>query len=611
MSCSAKLVVMSSTTGEKLGPWSPGISSAIPERYLPLATIYRSENVFTSLQQARELADFTGLAPHALVRFRPERLIVHEVLIRVMADLSVPDGKVYEDLGINFRRMVGTILSKYVAPERVSIVSAFDDVCETASRVFLAEFEAALKGESAGMDAPVRGPGQAGWLSRLFGGNLTPRASSSPPESRHSREDELAARWQAAATAARDPAEAAAYRSLLHTLAGIVGKRGQLVGDAELLSGLALRDFSNGFGSKYVGERLTALIHTAARQEGFKILPAQDKPVIMNVKGASAAGKSTLRPLQKHLTEVLGLEWTDFALISPDIFRKYLLDYGSLDEATRYAGSLSGHEIEIVDLKLDDYMAAKAARGDMPHLLIDRFRFDSFSPQSDDAQGGRLLTRFGDVVYMFFMITPPEDTVERAWYRGQQVGRYKAVDDLLFHNIEAFSGMPNLFFTWALRDGKQVHYEFLDNSVKKGERPRTVAFGCNGEISIFDISALLNVDRYKRVNVDAGSRDEVFPSPDDMAPARNAGFLKECFRRLHGVRLADQSTGEVYAWIEQGVAVAVNRAVLKRALRKPAVREALGVVMPALIEDAGSLEQRQDVLDSSDPHTLGAWGGRG
>ena len=48
---------------------------------------------------------------------------MHEVLVRVMADLSVPDGKVYEDLGINFRRMVGTILSKYVAPERAPIVS--------------------------------------------------------------------------------------------------------------------------------------------------------------------------------------------------------------------------------------------------------------------------------------------------------------------------------------------------------------------------------------------------------------------------------------------------------------------------------------------------------
>ena len=35
--------------------------------------------------------------------------------------------------------------------------------------------------------------------------------------------------------------------------------------------------------------------------------------------------------------------------------------------------------------------------------------------------------------------------MERAWYRGEQFGRYKAVDDLLAHNVEAFTGMPELF----------------------------------------------------------------------------------------------------------------------------------------------------------------------
>ena len=601
---------MNDASCEKPGPWSPGISSAIPERYLPLATIYRSENVSTSLQQARELADFTGLAPHSLVAFRPERLIVHEVLIRVMADLSVPDGNVYEDLGINFRRMVGIILSKYVAPERAAIIAAFDALCDTARQLFVTQFEAALAGETATTKParPQDGPG--GWLSRLVRWPKSGTAPSGPPQRNANREDDLAARWQAAATAADDPAETAAYGSLQRILAIIVGKRGRLVGDAELLAGLALRDFSNSYGSKFIGGRLAGLVRSAARAEGFKILPAQDKPVIMNVKGASAAGKSTLRPQQKHLAEVLGLDWTDFALISPDIFRKYLLDYASLDEAVRYAGSLTGHEIEIVDLKLDDYMAEKAARGDMPHLLIDRFRFDSFSPQTTEGHGGRLLTRFGDVVYMFFMITPPADTVERAWLRGQQVGRYKAVDDLLYHNIEAFSGMPGLFFTWALREGKQVHYEFLDNSVKKGDRPRTIAFGFNREINIFDIPAMLNVERYKRVNVEAGSRDEVFPSQEEMSSARNTGFLKECFRKLDIVRLSDQASGEVYAWIEQGSAVAVNRAELKKALGNSEVREALEVVMPSLIEDRESLEQRRELLDANDPHTLGAWGGR-
>ena len=44
----------------------------------------------------------------------------------------------------------------------------------------------------------------------------------------------------------------------------------------------------------------------------------------------------------------------------------------------------------------------------MPHLLIDRFRFDSFVPELEGRGSSRLLTRFGELVYLFFMITPPE-----------------------------------------------------------------------------------------------------------------------------------------------------------------------------------------------------------
>ena len=35
-----------------------------------------------------------------------------------------------------------------------------------------------------------------------------------------------------------------------------------------------------------------------------------------------------------------------------------------------------------------------------------------------------------------------QGTVELAKKRGLQVGRYKAVDDLLAHNVEAYTGMP-------------------------------------------------------------------------------------------------------------------------------------------------------------------------
>jgi hypothetical protein len=56
------------------------------------------------------------------------RLVLHEVLIRVIADLSVPDSEKYEDLGINFRQMTATIMGKYIAPELAAITSLFEQL---------------------------------------------------------------------------------------------------------------------------------------------------------------------------------------------------------------------------------------------------------------------------------------------------------------------------------------------------------------------------------------------------------------------------------------------------------------------------------------------------
>ncbi len=210
-------------------------------------------------------------------------------------------------------------------------------------------------------------------------------------------------------------------------------------------------------------EPSTPILQRAAQREGYRLLPRQDRPVVINTKGASASGKSTLRPLQKRLAGDIGVRWSDFALISPDIWRKQLLDYGSLGAAYKYAGAFTAEELQIVDRKLDRYMARKHRGGGMSHLLIDRFRFDSFAPDSDE-EGSNLLTRFGQTVYLFFVITPPEQLVERAWKRGLEVGRYKAVDDTLAHAVEAYTGIPNVFFTWVRRSDKRIQFEFLDNT---------------------------------------------------------------------------------------------------------------------------------------------------
>lgn len=53
--------------------------------------IFSSENVLNDVVQARELHEVTGIDIEQLAIFRPKRLALHEVLVRVTADYEIPD----------------------------------------------------------------------------------------------------------------------------------------------------------------------------------------------------------------------------------------------------------------------------------------------------------------------------------------------------------------------------------------------------------------------------------------------------------------------------------------------------------------------------------------
>jgi len=73
------------------GPWNPGIRSELTHQLLAMSSIFRQENVFNTLDQALELHAVTGIALESLAIFRPDRLALHEVLVRATADYEVPD----------------------------------------------------------------------------------------------------------------------------------------------------------------------------------------------------------------------------------------------------------------------------------------------------------------------------------------------------------------------------------------------------------------------------------------------------------------------------------------------------------------------------------------
>ena len=585
------------------GPWNPGIESQVPEPIRHLCTFLRPENVFTSPSAAAELRDLSGLELSEVVAFRPERLALHELLIRVTADFSVPDGSRIEDLGINFRRITRTILAGYVEPRMATITAAYDALRRRLAASIDAEVAALFH-------PPAPAAERAGPLGR-FAFLARRRAVVPVAEPESNRDARIAAEWEAKSHAGGDALQAAAYRALARVLSAVLVRHGQVWGGREMIARLALDVACNQFGSDEIGCLIEPWLLEAAKAEAYRRLPPQEHPVVMNTKGASASGKSTLRPLQKRLASEIGVDWGEFALISPDIWRKQLLDYGTLGAHYKYAGAFTGEELKIVDEKLDRYMARKAARGEMPHLLIDRFRFDSFAPDSDEA-GSNLLTRFGQILYLFFMITPPASLVERAWNRGLEVGRYKAVDDTLAHAVEAYAGMPDLFFTWVQREDKRVHFEFLDNSVRLPERPRTVAFGWNDTMNILHVGRLLDVERYRRVNIDAAAPQSLYPDAAQLAPALNIRFLRQCIERFREVNFADQATGRIYLRLRSGAPEWADREALERALADPDTREGLAAALPATIERALPSPTEPAYVGTAGVErirTLGEWGG--
>src|ERR1700733_12911778 len=111
---------------ERYGPWHPGIQSQVPRELWPLSTIFRPENVFTSIAAACEMQGLTGFSPSELVAFRPQRLALHELLIRVTADFAVPAGSRIGDLGINFREMASRLFERHLLPQMDAISAAYD-----------------------------------------------------------------------------------------------------------------------------------------------------------------------------------------------------------------------------------------------------------------------------------------------------------------------------------------------------------------------------------------------------------------------------------------------------------------------------------------------------
>ena len=559
--------------------WNPGIESEIPKACRELETIYNPANVFTRLDETNQLSIETGLSPEELIAFRPHRLVLHELIVRITADIVVREGENEEDLGINFRNIANLIFSQYIIPALMQIEHGFDTMRTRIEDMTRIELEKALL-----PPVPASKP-KSSLLASLF--RTAPKPSTAPLQTRQEREFELINNFKTLGLAADDELSAAVYRSLYRVLGSIATTRGFLGNDPSYLCDICVRHACNYLGSREIGAKVGVLVNKAIDTEGYDRIADAEIPILLSLKGASAAGKSSLRPMLSEMMAQLGIEEHGFGTISPDIWRRMLIDYDALGSVHKYAGRFSSHEVNIIDNKLDHYIRAKAdARKSIPHLMVDRFRFDSFASEKITRVLHNTYVRYIDTMYMYFVVTPPEATVERGWERGQVRGRYKAVEDFLGHCIEAYAGMPKLLFKWTSHKTPTYFFEFLDNSVPKGTYPELIARGTQGKMQIYQLRSLIDIERYQRINVLATRPEEVAAPADQQQVVKNLGFFKQCIKRFALIEFIDRQSETCFLAIRSGSFEVCDAALLQPNLADDSLREMLAQLAPDLLSES-------------------------
>jgi hypothetical protein len=119
---------------------------------------------------------------------------------------------------------------------------------------------------------------------------------------------------------------------------------------------------------------------------------------------------------------------------------------------------------------------------------------------------------------------------------------------------------------------------------------------------------MLDVDRYRRIDIDAKSPAQVYPSPAAMAPERNTGFLRACAERIPRVDFAEFDTGRIYARLESGRLVWTDPAPLARALADADARAGLTALAPDIADAPGAHPAAPEYANRAGADTLGRWG---
>src|SRR5262249_14799325 len=156
------------------------------------------------------------------------------------------------------------------------LARVFEALKHNASIIIAAEIENALAQPK--LPARIDQPRHPRWLL-----TSKPKKAAAPPfETVAERDQRVVSAWLEQLHKAGDSLRASCFAALHRIATAIISRHGQLLGDEALLGELAVTLLCNDFGSEVIGEAILPFVQEAVAREGYRFLPRQEKPVVMN-----------------------------------------------------------------------------------------------------------------------------------------------------------------------------------------------------------------------------------------------------------------------------------------------------------------------------------------
>ena len=81
-----------------------------------------------------------------------------------------------------------------------------------------------------------------------------------------------------------------------------------------------------------------------------------------------------------------------------------------------------------------------------------------------------------------------------------------------------------------------------------------------------DCHGILDIDRHRKIDVDARSPSEVYRASEEKIASANTEFLRMCIANLPKIRFVDRDSRSVCAWLSNGSLERADHELLKKLL---------------------------------------------